>query len=90
MEPVRARGYSLIESIIASFLLVSAFFLVSRLFHAGLQYSSKVESRVVAVQVAEQRMAELRQWAKNTHNWTGFPTAQNSRYPAYRITIQRA
>lgn len=86
MESVRARGYSLIETIIASFVLVAAFFVVSRLFHTGLQYASKMESRVEAVQIAEQRMAELRRWAKEAHTWNGFPNAEtNPNYPRYLI-----
>jgi hypothetical protein len=64
------RGYSLIEAILASFLLLFTFFLVSSLFNTGLQYSRKVEQRMVAVQFAEKRLAEVRQWAKETDNWS--------------------
>lgn len=58
----------MIEAIIASFLLVSTFFLVSRLFHTGLQYSATVETRTAAVQVAERQMAAVRAWAKTDDN----------------------
>lgn len=89
MESLRPRGYSLLEAILASFLLVSAFFLVSRLFHTGLQYSTKVHTRMTAVRVAEQRMAEIRRWAKDTYDWSGYPAGQNPDFPAYTITVTR-
>lgn len=89
MEPLneRTRGYSLLEAVLASFLLVCTFFMVSRLFHTGLQYATKVENRMEAVQVAEQRMAELRRWAKTTRTWTGFPNGPVDGYERYEVSV---
>ncbi len=86
---MRARGYSLIETIIASFVLVATFFVVSRVFHTGLRYAGMMESRVEAVQVAEQRMAELRRWAKQSNSWDNPPGEErNPRYPGYLIRVE--
>lgn len=86
---VSKRGYSLIEAILASFLLVFTFFLVSRLFNTGLQYSRKVEQRISAVQLAEKRMSEIRAWAKGTDNWSGPPSSETDPdYPEYKVAVQ--
>ena len=88
VEPLKSRGhgYSLLEAILSSFLLVCAFFMVSKLFHTGLQYAAKVETRTEAIQVAEQRMGELRRWAKGTSNWTGFPNGPVTGYGLYTVS----
>lgn len=84
----RSRGYTLVEAILASFLLVSAFFIVAKMFHTGLQYSSRAEQRMTAVYLAEKRMAEVREWGKNQTDWTGWPTGNDSAYPAYDINVR--
>ncbi len=81
------RGYSLIEAILASFLLIGAFFIVNRLFHTGLQYSSKVEGRIVAVQVAERQMALVRRWARFQDDWDNFPSDSQVEVPGYEISV---
>jgi hypothetical protein len=81
------RGYTLVEAILASFLLVGTFTMVSRLFQKGLQYSGVVENRLLAVRLADERMAEVRRWAKTTRNWQGFPNGPNPAYPAFDISV---
>lgn len=84
----RPRGHSLLEAILASFLLVFAFFLVSRLFHTGLQYSRRVDERIAGVQFAEKRMAEIRRWAKGTVDWSSPPsTATDPQFPGYTASL---
>lgn len=85
----RTRGYSLIEAILASFLLLFTFFLVSSLFNTGLQYSRKVEQRMAAVQFAEKRMAEVRLWAKGTDDWSGPPNSPTDpQFTDFTVTTQ--
>lgn len=89
--PLR-RGYSLIEAILASFLMVFVFFLVSRLFHSGFQLASQVESRIAAVRFAEKRMMAVRRWAKTTINWTSPPaeltTPNDPEFPGFTVSVQ--
>lgn len=84
----RVKGYSLVEAILACFLLVSAFFVVAKLFHTGLQYGSKVEQRMTAVYLAEKRMAEVREWGKDQTDWTGWPNGTDPDYPGYPINVR--
>ena len=82
-----SAGFTLIEAILATFLLVGTFYMVSHLFQTGLQYSVKVENRLVAVYLAEKRMAELQEWDKA--GWT-VPAALSGRdatMPTYDITV---
>lgn len=81
------RGYTLIEAIIASFLLVAAFLLVSRLFHAGLQYTSRVEKRALAAHLADKRMQEVRAWSKRHESWVGLPTGNDPAHPNFTIQV---
>ncbi len=83
----RRTGFSLIEAILASFLLVGAFFIVSRLFQTGLQYSNKVERRLTAVHLAEKRMLDLREWARDQGAWNGFPDGPDADFPTYDIKV---
>lgn len=76
------RGLSLAESVITIFILVTGFLLMVRLFHAALQYQSLVESRLLAVLIAERHVEKIRNWSLQTHgpsgtrqfvDWTGCP-----------------
>lgn len=81
------RGYTLVEAIIASFLLVAAFLLVSRLFHAGLQYTSRVEKRALAAHLADKRMQEIRSWSKRHESWNGIPDGPDPQHSGYDIQV---
>lgn len=84
---MKSRGYSLIETILASFLLVFTFFLVSSLFNTGLQYSSKVDTRMTSVRYAQKRMSEIRNWAKTSDDWSGYPVALDDEFPGYELAV---
>lgn len=85
--PLKPKGYTLIEAIIASFVLVAAFFMVSTLFQAGLRYTTRVEKRVVATQLAENRLGALREWARTQNDWSGFPSGNDPDFPGYSISV---
>lgn len=83
---MKRRGYSLIESILASFLLVFTFFLVSSLFNTGLQYSTRVESRLTMIAIAERHMAEIRLAAQG-QTWPAPSDGPDLEHPAYNVKI---
>lgn len=93
---MKPRALSLTETIIASFLLIAGFLLMSTLFHSALQYGARVDSLQTAVLLAEKRMEEIRAWSFATHgaggtsftNWSGVPSAgTDPDYPGYAITV---
>ena len=82
------RGYTLTEAIIASFLLIAAILVVSRLFHASMQYSVWVENKAVATHLAEERMSELRLWATTQTAWAGPPVSNKPGFPAFTFDVR--
>jgi len=81
------RAYSLTEAVIASFVLITALIVVSRLFHSSLRYSSWVESKAVATYLAENRMAELQRWARDSTDWTSPPSGNEPGFSKYAIQV---
>ncbi|MBI3925648.1 MAG: hypothetical protein HY319_08920 [Armatimonadetes bacterium] len=81
------RGFTITEVILASFLLVAGFLIVARLFHAGLSYTARIENRVVALHLAETRMAQIKHWARTHNDWTGFPDGADPEYPGFDIGV---
>ncbi len=59
------RGYSLLEVVMALFLLAVAALLVFNLFHVALQRSRGTQVQNTARLLVEQRWAELRAWARS-------------------------
>ena len=83
----RPLAYSLMEAILASFLLIGVFLLVGKMFHRGLQYSSVVNERVTAVHIAEQQMARVRRQVEETGEWTA-PVAEFPEHPEYKVDVR--
>ncbi len=88
------RGLSLVETVVASFVLIAGFLLMTRLFHAALQYTSQIDSLQMAVLLAEKRMEEIRCWSWQTHaatafsDWSGVPNAAtDADYPGYTLAV---
>lgn len=63
------RGLTLVETIIASFLLVGGFLVTVALFHSTLRYSTQIERVTVATALAERRLNEMRLWARTLSNF---------------------
>lgn len=57
----------------ASFLLLSCFLVVIALFHSGLRYDSRIESKQIAAMLAERQLERLRLWSET-------PTPGGSNY----------
>lgn len=83
-------GFSLIESVYASFILLVSVLLTFQLFHLGLQYFRWTQERTTATQLATRRLAQVRNWSKIQTDWTGFPTGPEPDFPDFNITTSLA
>lgn len=59
----RTRGFSLVEAVLSTFLLLTAVLLGAYVFHSSLRAEANNERRVVAALVAESALAEIRDFA---------------------------
>jgi hypothetical protein len=82
---MRSRGYTLTEAIIASFLLLAALLVITRVFHAALRYGVWSENKAVATHLAEKRIAELRRWAMTHQDWLNPPSGNDPEHPGFTI-----
>ncbi|MEW6279391.1 MAG: hypothetical protein AB1758_12250 [Candidatus Eremiobacterota bacterium] len=68
-------GLSLLETVIALFLMSAAILLVVNLMHASLRHKARLEKRTQATLLASRAMADLRSWARDSNNfatgWAG-------------------
>lgn len=55
---------TILETVMALFLLLVGMLLIGNLFLSGLRYTARVEKRAIAAVVAERKMAGLRAWAR--------------------------
>lgn len=92
-------AFSLIETLIAFFILISAFAVFFRLYHGALDSSQRTERRIRAANVAQRQMAKLRAWsAEKSAGAYGFDdwstwvdtTFPDEEYPEYQVRIQTA
>lgn len=83
----RALGFSLVESVAAAFILLMAIMLTFQLFHSGMQYFRWVEEKSLALNVADQRLAKVRNWARNQNNWSGLPNGPDPEHPEYSLSV---
>ena len=91
------QGFSLLETIIAFAVLISAFTVFFRLYHAALGYSGRTDQQIVAVNVAQRQIVKLRAWAAtdtgssyNFDDWSSFTdvTFPDEEHPEYEVRIQ--
>ncbi len=64
-----ATGFSIAETVIASFLLLLGFLVVARLFHSSLQYQVWVDSVNLATTTGEATLNSVRAWAQQPANF---------------------
>jgi len=57
-------GLSLLEAVIATFLLLASFLVIVNLFHQGLKYSVRIENQQLAAMVAERQLEQMRSWSE--------------------------
>lgn len=88
MKTIASRSaFSLLESIAAIFTLLIAILLTFQLFHSATQYFRMVEERSLALTVAEQRLGEVRNWARTQNGWSGFPNGSDPLHPQFNIVV---
>ena len=88
----RRWGLSLLEAVIALFLLIFGVLVVIRLLHQATRYDSEASRLAVAVRVSENALAEARAWAADPTNfdsaWSGFPNPYiDPNWPQYPVDI---
>lgn len=102
MTSGRSRwGLTLAEAIIAIFVLLAGFSIMTRLFHTGIRYQTLVDNQGIAVMLAERQMERIRGWSRQVHqspgsslpfsNWTGYPgqiAFVDPDYPGYEIQAE--
>ena len=62
--PRSLHAVTLMEAVIASFLLLSAFLVVVNLFHSGLGHMSRTENQQLAATLAERELERMRVWSE--------------------------
>ena len=68
---LRRRGLTLVEAIIAIFLLLAGFIVVIRCFHSALRISAVTSTRVLAIQVGQRHLESIRSWSRMAHEPRG-------------------
>lgn len=87
MGSLKKAGFSLVESLLASSVLLVAMLILFQLFHVGMRYFSWVERRALATAVAERRLAELRNWSRTQNGWIGYPAGPDPLEPDFQISV---
>lgn len=87
-------AYSLLESVLAMFLMTFAFMVLAQLFHTSLNYSASLEHRAMATFLAESKMGEIRAWARTNfaQDWSAYDgvSAPADLHPSYTVTVRVA
>ena len=87
MGSLKKAGFSLVESLFASSILLVAMLILFQLFHVGMRYFNWVERRALATAVAERRLAELRNWSRTQNGWSGYPVGPDPLEPDFQINV---
>ena len=93
------RGFSILETIIAFGILISAFTVFFRLYISALNYSGQADRKLTAANVAQRQLVKLRAWSalpvsggRGFDDWSSFTdtTFPDEEYPNYQVRIQSA
>ena len=94
-----SRGLSLAEAILAMFIMVFGFAIMTRLFNSALRYQANTDSQQVASVLAESMMEKVRGWNWNKHkpgsgtpfsDWSlcpGMPGGPDPNNPAFNVAV---
>lgn len=90
------QGQTLLETIIACFLLLACFLVIISLFHSGLRYTSQIENQQLAAMLAERYVEQMRAWSEspagNVYNYDNLASIYSNQtvaspdYPGFSIT----
>jgi len=96
----RVRGLSLVEAIIAIYLLLCAFMVVINLFHTAMRYGAGIDRPIYATVIAGRKLEEIRRWAwtpaakgYNFHgDWSAVTVSSrpDDENPEYYVTVRTA
>lgn len=89
----RGKGLSLIESVVAIYLLVGVCLLMALLFHSSLAYGGRVVRMQTATQIAENTLAQVRAWAKDPSHfatWSGPYPWEATAPPPYQVIVAQS
>jgi type II secretory pathway pseudopilin PulG len=79
-------GISILETIIAFFIITVAILIVTQLFHSSLRYGRVIEDRRLGALLAENKLEEVRRWASDPDNfesaWSVYDNT-TSTYPTF-------
>ncbi|MFN8608946.1 MAG: hypothetical protein U0931_15540 [Vulcanimicrobiota bacterium] len=83
---------SLVETVLALFLLTVGMLLLVQIFLFGLRYTRRAEKRALAATIAQKHLSQLRVWARQGHNfgsWTAPQVGQqpDSEFPGYQVKV---
>ncbi len=70
-------GFSIAETVVASFMLLLGFLVVARLFHSSLQYQVWVDSVNLATTTGEATLNSVRAWAQQPANFQNLESVYN-------------
>jgi Tfp pilus assembly protein PilV len=89
-RPFVSKGFSLMETLIAVFLLLATLTFVLELYCRSFQHLNKTERTFQGTAFARNTMEQIRAWAKDPANfekavWTPFTTVSDSRYPDFTL-----
>lgn len=85
-EPSKYQGTTILETIIAFFIIVGALLVVVQLFHTSLQHGRIIEERLIGASLAERKLEEIRIWASDPDHFEGSWSLydnQNFTYPGF-------
>ncbi len=89
---MKRRGFTLAETMVATFILFSTLVIFAALVDTALRYYAQIEKRNQAASVADRKYEEIRDWARTnyvTGNWNTFlgPTT-DPYYPDMQVSVQ--
>lgn len=61
---MKSRAITLVEALVAIFLLCSALLVSCNLFHAGMQYNRRADERILTARLAQNKLEEIVGWAR--------------------------
>ena len=86
------RGFSLVESVVGLFILLTAFTFVATIYNHSLSHLKGIERREGATQFLSNTLEELRSWARDPANysqptWAPFTNVVDPNFPGLEVRI---
>ncbi len=82
-----AKAFSLAETILACFVLITATLVSASLYDVALNHSARIDKRYRGAQAAERRLEEIRSWSVSQHGTNGSLTFDQGWEAFHGVTI---